>query len=73
MGSDFSGEERWLVELRALRAELAEMRAEQQEMAKAIGELVTTFRTLATHLGIASEPYSRRGGARESRDLPGFG
>ena len=73
MISDRSGEERWLVELRALREELAEFRAEQREMAKAIGELATTFRTLATHLGIAAEPYRRSGTQREARDLPGFG
>ena len=42
-------------------------------MAKAIGELVTTFRSFAVHLGIASEPYARRQGRAESRDAPGFG
>ena len=67
-----SGEDRWEAELRSLREELKELRAEQREMAKSIGDLVTTFRMLATHLGIAAEPYNRRqsGG---SRDLPGFG
>ena len=52
--------------------ELQQMRAEQREMAAAIQELVTTFRTLATHLGIASEPYVRKGDPRDGRDLPGF-
>jgi prefoldin subunit 5 len=66
-------EDRWEAELRALREELRELRTEQQQMARAIGELVTTFRTLAAHLGIASEPYARRASASESRDLPGFG
>ncbi len=73
MISDRSGEERWLVELRALREELSELRAEQREMAKAIGELATTFRNLATHLGIAAEPYGRKSTQRDARDLPGFG
>jgi len=50
------------------------MRAEQREMAMAIQELVTTFRSLATHLGIATEPYARKGGGGSgSRDIPGFG
>lgn len=68
-------EDRWEAELRALRQELQELRAEQHEMAKSVGELVTTFRTLAIHLGIASEPYSRKQGATTTttRDLPGFG
>lgn len=70
LGSD---QGRWEAELRALREELAEMRREQREMAKSIGDLVSTFRMLATHLGIASEPYVRRSSAPESRDLPGFG
>ncbi len=69
-----SGEDRWEAELRALREELAEMRKEQREMAKGIGDLVMTFRMLATHLGIASEPYARRSASSsEARDLPGFG
>lgn len=59
--------------MRALRAELAQMRAEQREMATAIQELVTTFRTLAAHLGIASEPYARKGPGSSERDIPGFG
>lgn len=49
------------------------MRQEQREMAKAIGDLVTTFRMLATHLGIAAEPYVRRSASSEHPDLPGFG
>ncbi len=64
--------ERWEAELRALRDELERLRAEQREMATAIQELVTTFRTLATHLGIASEPYARKGDTSRDRDLPGF-
>ncbi len=68
-----SGADRWEAELRALREELHELRTEQQQMARAIGELVTTFRMLATHLGIASEPYQRGSSSTTSRDLPGFG
>ncbi len=67
-----AGEDRWEAELRALREELKELRAEQREMAKAIGDLVTTFRTLAAHLGIAAEPYARKQD-RDGRELPGFG
>ncbi len=64
--------DRWEVELRALQEEFRAMRAEQREMAKAVHELVTTFRTLAAHLGIAAEPYARKAEARSDRDLPGF-
>jgi len=64
---------RWEAELRSLREELRELRAEQREMAKAIDQLVTTFRTLAAHLGIAAEPYARRESkSSDQRDLPGF-
>jgi prefoldin subunit 5 len=65
--------EGWELELRALREELQHLRSEQREMAAAIQELVTTFRTLATHLGIAAEPYVRKGEAGRGRDIPGFG
>jgi hypothetical protein len=65
-----SGEDHWEAELRMLRQEIQELRAEQKEMAVAINQLVTTFRSLATHLGIASEPYARKGSP--DRDLRGF-
>jgi len=68
-----SGEARWEAELRALRQELAELRSEQQELARAVNQLTTTFRTLATHLGIAAEPYERKGRRESSSNLPGFG
>jgi phage shock protein A len=64
------GEDHWEAELRMLRQEIRELRAEQKEMATAINQLVTTFRALAAHLGIAGEPYARKGGP--DRDLPGF-
>jgi hypothetical protein len=69
MASSLNGD-RWEIELRALHEELRQFRTEQREMAKAIGELVTTFRTLATHLGIAAEPYVRKGKPENDRDLP---
>jgi len=49
------------------------MRTEQREMAAAIQDLVTTFRMLAAHLGIAAEPYVRKDGAAAGPDIPGFG
>ncbi len=64
--------ERWEVELLAVREQLAQMSAEQQKMAAAIQELVSTFRALATHLGIAAEPYVRKDDSSRRRDLPGF-
>lgn len=64
-------EGRWLVELAELRREISELRTLQVETAKAVDELVRTFRQLSTHLGIASEPYRARGKA-DQRDLPGF-
>ncbi len=60
------------LELRALRAEIAQLRQEQKEMAAAVEQLLTTFRGLATHLGISTEPYGRRGAGTSGRDLPGF-
>jgi hypothetical protein len=58
-------------ELGAMRRELADLHAEQREMAKSLEELTATFRSLAMHLGIAAEPY-RKGGDTSRRDLPGF-
>jgi prefoldin subunit 5 len=68
-----SSEERWEVELRMLRQELTELRAEQRELARAVNQMATTFRTLATHLGIASEPYARKETRESQQNLPGFG
>ncbi len=69
-----SGEARWEVELRVLREELQQMRAEQREMAQSVRQLVQTLRMLTAHLGIAAEPYVRKGNEPPSdRDLPGFG
>jgi hypothetical protein len=70
IGSD---QARWEVELRNIRDELQQLRAEQKEMAQSVRQLLQTFRTLAAHLGIAGEPYVPREGDRSSdRDLRGF-
>jgi hypothetical protein len=60
------------MEVKALRAELAAMRAEQRAMAQAIDQMTQTFRALATHLGIAAEPYKRGSGTSDHRDTPWF-
>jgi prefoldin subunit 5 len=62
---------RWEAELHALRQELTELRNEQKELARTIAQLVQTFQALATHMGIASEPYSKKG-SNSNPDLPGF-
>jgi prefoldin subunit 5 len=67
-----SSENHWEAELRMLRQELAELRAEQQELVRAVNQLATTFRTLATHLGIAAEPYNRKETRDSQPNLPGF-
>lgn len=59
-------------ELKALREELAAMRAEQRQLASAVEQLTQTFRNLATHLGIAAEPYVKGGREHRDRDIPGF-
>lgn len=71
VGSD---EARWEAELRGLREELQQLRAEQKEMARAIHQLLQTFRILAAHLGISSEPYvvSKDSDRPSDRDLRGF-
>ncbi len=63
-------ESHWEAEIRMLRREIEELRNEQRAMAASINQLVTTFRSLATHLGIASEPYAAKKSG--DRDLPGF-
>jgi predicted nucleic acid-binding Zn-ribbon protein len=70
--SPSGSEDHWEAELRQLREELRELKNEQREMAKAINQLVTTFQSLATHLGIASEPYRGKGKSAAAPDLPGF-
>lgn len=60
-------------EVRALRQEVAELRAEQRALHEAIEEMSRTFRTIAVHLGIASEPYKRGGEPDRKREIPGFG
>lgn len=65
-----SAESHWEAELRMLRQEIEGLRREQREMANSLQQLVTTFRSLATHLGIAAEPYASK--KKDDRDLPGF-
>ena len=65
--------ERKEVDLRSLQQEIELMRAEQREIAAALRELVTSFRMIATHLGIASEPYLRKTESTRGRDVEGFG
>jgi prefoldin subunit 5 len=68
-----SGPEDLRATLLALRQEIVELRAEQRELARAVEEMVRTFRVLATHLGIATEPYKKTGAeAARSRDFSGF-
>jgi hypothetical protein len=69
--SGSSQESHWEAELRMLRKEIEELRAEQRQMAQSINQLVTTFRSLAAHLGIAGEPYAGTS-RRDDRDLRGF-
>jgi hypothetical protein len=62
-------------EIRALREEMRQMRDEQRELVRAVEQLTQTFRNLAVHLGIATEPYAKstknaKGSA--NRELPGF-
>jgi hypothetical protein len=59
--------------LRGVREELAQLRAEQRELARSIEQLTQTFRALATHLGIAAEPYVKPSGSARSKEIPGFG
>ncbi len=68
-----SSPERWLAELAVLRQELADLRREQRELAQAVGELTQTFKALATHLGVAAEPYKKAAKGGEGREIPGFG
>lgn len=65
--------DRWEIELRLLREEIQQLRNEQREVAKSVEQLATTFRMLAAHLGIASEPYAGREKAGSRQDVPGFG
>jgi len=60
-------------EVRALRQEVAELRAEQKALLAAMEEMTRTFRAIATHMGIAAEPYKRAGEPPREREIPGFG
>ena len=59
-------------ELRTLREEVQALRAEQRDLARAVDQLTQTFRALATHLGIASEPYRPSAKGSRPQDPAGF-
>ncbi|MCI4318534.1 MAG: hypothetical protein L3K23_00135 [Thermoplasmata archaeon] len=59
-------------QLRAVREELAQLRAEQRELAHSVEQLTQTFRALATHLGIVAEPYNKSSGNAKGKEIPGF-
>jgi len=59
-------------EVRALRQEVAELRAGQAALMKAVEEMTQTFRSIAVHLGIASEPYKKGGAGGSKKEIPGF-
>lgn len=42
-----------------VKVELEQMRKQQAELNGAIQELLETFRQLAQHMGVATEPYRR--------------
>ncbi len=67
-----SSDARVEAELRSLREELRDLRAEQREIARAVDQLLQTFRSLAVHLGIATEPYRKEADSTSPKDLPGF-
>lgn len=61
-------------EIESLRREVEGIRAEQRQLVQSIDELTRTFRALATHLGIAAEPYRGGGGTAPTGTAPtGFG
>lgn len=73
MAGTGSATDRLEAEVQTLRNEIAELRNEQRQMARSIEQLLTTFRSLAVHLGIAAEPYQKPGTPAAGRDIPGFG
>ena len=60
-------------QIESLRVELAEMRAELRAVGAAVDQMTRTFRSLATQLGIAAEPYRSRSDSSTDPDLRGFG
>ncbi|HEY6238343.1 MAG TPA: hypothetical protein VIZ68_04065 [Thermoplasmata archaeon] len=59
-------------EVRALRQEVADLRSGQKEILRAVEEMTRTFRALAVHLGIASEPYKKDPEGDRKTEMPGF-
>lgn len=66
--------DRTLVEVAALRREIAELREEQKLLTEQVQEIARSFRAIATQIGIAAEPYKGRGSRSDPdpHDLPGF-
>jgi hypothetical protein len=58
--------------LKGVREEMAQLRAEQRELANSVDQLTQTFRALATHLGIAAEPYGKPPRDAKGKEIPGF-
>jgi prefoldin subunit 5 len=65
--------DRILTEINALRQDIAQMQQAQAELGRAMQEMTQTFRAIATHLGIAAEPYRTRSASRREEGPPGFG
>ena len=59
-------------EQRTMREELQALRAEQRELARSVDQLAQTCRSLATHLGIAAEPYRPTSKGGRPMDSSGF-
>ncbi|MCI4322600.1 MAG: hypothetical protein L3K03_01010 [Thermoplasmata archaeon] len=64
--------DRILAEINALRQEIGEMQKAQAELGRAMEQMTLTFRAIATHLGIAAEPYRTRSATRRDEGPPGF-
>jgi prefoldin subunit 5 len=64
--------DRILTEINALRQELGEVQKAQAELGRAMEQMTSTFRAIATHLGIAAEPYRTRSASRREEGPPGF-
>lgn len=53
-----------------LKIELSQLKKQQVELSAGIQELLETFRQLAQHMGVATEPYRR--GKKDNSPPPGF-
>lgn len=67
-------QDRWAeasLKLEELKQEVEALKQQQRELAEGVGELLQTFRSLAMHMGVTTEPY--RPGSKKSTPPPGFG